>query len=147
MDNFKNINIGELIRLRVKECNIDTLRICNFLSCSDKEVTEMYDAKSIDSEILLRMSKLLEYDFFRVYTQHLILYAPQSEKYCYKTEQKNKSKLPQFRKNIYTNAIIEFILGRIERGEITKEQVTKIYNIPKTTLYRWISKTKDFMVK
>ena len=38
----------------------------------------MMNAKSIDTETLLKWSNLLDYDFFRVYTQHLILYAPLS---------------------------------------------------------------------
>lgn len=74
--NFKEIHLGELIKKRVDELSVDTSRICKFLKCTEDEVTEMYKAKSIDSNILLRWSKLLEYDFFRLYTQHLILYAP-----------------------------------------------------------------------
>ena len=59
-----------------------------------------------------------------------------------KTEEQNNKKitLPQFRKNIYTKEIIEFILGKIESGEMTKNQVMERYSIPKTTLYKWISK-------
>ena len=61
----------------------------------------------------------------------------------YKTEPK-KSALPQFRKNIYTKEIIDFILERIENGEMTKNQVIEQYGIPKTTLYKWIDKYKNF---
>lgn len=98
----------------------------------------MHKAKSLDSEILLKWSKLLDYDFFRLYGQHLILYAPPSA-----TEQKlenTKTKLPQFRKNIYTKEVIDFILEQISLGNMTKKQVIERYRIPKTTLYKWISK-------
>ena len=140
--NFKSIHIGILINQAVTESGTEMSRICNFMKCTEKKITEMYQSKSLDTELLLRWSKLLEYDFFRVYSQHLILYAPPS------TIEKNKktnvkSKLPQFRKNIYTKEIIDFILEQIEKKEMTKNQIMERYRIPKTTLYKWISKHKN----
>jgi DNA invertase Pin-like site-specific DNA recombinase len=66
----------------------------------------------------------------------LILYAP------IKSENPNREKslLPQFRKNIYTREIIDFILERIQTNEMSKNEVIERYGIPKTTLYKWISK-------
>ena len=112
--NFKDIHIGYFINQRVTENGIEISRICNFMKCTEKKITEMYQSKSLDTELLLRWSKLLEYDFFRVYSQHLILYAPPST--IEKNKKNNvKSKLPQFRKNIYTKEIIDFILEQIEK--------------------------------
>ncbi|WP_276967596.1 transposase, partial [Chryseobacterium sp.] len=107
--NFKNISIGELIKKKVLELAIQMTRICNFFNCTEKEINDMFNADSIDTELLLKWSKLLEYDFFRLYTQHLILYAPPNN------NKKNKitTSLPQFRKNIYTKDIIDFILEQI----------------------------------
>ena len=138
--NFKNIHIGQIIEKRVTEGGIEISRICNFMKCTEEEIQEMYTQGNLSTNILLKWSKLLEYDFFRIYTQHLILYAPTSANE--KTEEQNNKKitLPQFRKNIYTKEIIEFILGKIESGEMTKNQVMERYRIPKTTLYKWISK-------
>lgn len=138
MLNFKNIHIGQMIKERVAESEMETLRICNFFNCTEDEVIEMYQQENLPTDILLKWSKLLEYDFFRIYTQHLILYAPPSAKeQDSKTE---KSSLPQFRKNIYTKEIITFILGQIDSGAMTKIEVMEQYKIPKTTLYKWISK-------
>ncbi|QIG88687.1 transposase [Chryseobacterium sp. POL2] len=140
--NFKDIHIGSFINQRVTENGIEISRICNFMKCTEKKITEMYQSKSLDTELLLRWSKLLEYDFFRVYSQHLILYAPPST--IEKNKKNNvKSKLPQFRKNIYTKEIIDFILEQIEKKEMTKNQIMERYRIPKTTLYKWISKHKS----
>lgn len=136
--NFKEIHIGNLINQKVTESGIEMFRICNFLKCSKQQVSEMYQSKSLDTETLLRWSKLLEYDFFRLYSQHLILYSTASTK---KKEQQNKkTKLPQFRKNIYTKEVIDFILERIKTAEMTKQQIIERYKIPKTTLYKWIEK-------
>lgn len=98
----------------------------------------MYDAEGLNSEMILRWNKLLEYDFFRIYSQHLILFAPSSEHSRGKNN--NNSNLPKFRKNVYTWEIIEFILKQIESGEMTKLEVMQKYRIPKTTLYKWIQK-------
>lgn len=136
--NFKEIHIGTLINHRVTESGIDISRICHFLKCEEDEVQRMYETHSLDTEILLRWSKLLEYDFFRIYSQHLILYAPSAAGDGF--PKSHRSRLPQFRKNIYTREVIDFMLEQITSGNMTKKQVMEKYNIPKTTLYKWISK-------
>lgn len=129
-----------MIKERIAESEMETLRICNFFNCTEDEVIEMYQQENLPTDILLKWSKLLEYDFFRIYTQHLILYAqPSAKEQDSKTE---KSSLPQFRKNIYTKEIITFILEQIDSGAMTKIEVMEQYKIPKTTLYKWIDKYK-----
>jgi len=141
MNNFKSIHIGKMIENTVAESRIEMSRICNFLKCSKEEIVKMYQSKSLDTEILLKWSKLLQYDFFRMYTQHLILYAPPSanEK---RSKENKKQTIPEFRKNIYTKEVIDFIIEQIDTEKMTKKQIIERYNIPKTTLYKWISKYK-----
>lgn len=135
--NFKNIHIGQIIENVVKQRQVEYSRITSFFNCGQQEISEVYKAKNIDTEYLLKWSKLLEYDFFRIYTQHLILYAPPSAE----TESVHKNtNLPRFRKNIYTKEIIDFVLEQIHTGEMSKKEVMNRYKIPKTTLYKWISK-------
>jgi hypothetical protein len=137
--NFKNIHIGKLIEQLVEERGIEESRIVKFLKIDDKEIKEMYESKNIDTGFLLLWSKLLEYDFFRIYSQHLILYAPPiSISYNIK----NNKEIPKFRKNIYNTEIIAFILELLEKGEKKKSDIIKEYNIPKATLYKWIKKHK-----
>ncbi|ANF49116.1 transposase [Chryseobacterium glaciei] len=141
MDNIiKNIHIGNLIHQRVKEDQTELSRICNFMQCTEEEAEKMYQSKTIDTEVLLRWSKLLKYDFFRIYSQHLIMYSPPSSVDYNKTKAGKTSILPRFRKNIYTKEMIDFILEMIEKEEKTKNQVMQEYGIPKTTLYKWIHK-------
>lgn len=137
--NFKNIHIGNLIEKKVAESEIKSCRICQFIHCTEDQISEMYKAPSLDTDVLLRWSKLLEYDFFRLYTQHLILYAPPGA--ARRNPVKNASSpLPVFRKNIYTKEIIDFILELVTTGTKTKPEIMEQYKIPKTTLYKWISK-------
>ena len=138
--NFKNIHIGQMIEKDVADSGTEMSRFCNFFNCTEDEVIEMYQQENLPTDILLKWSKLLEYDFFRIYTQHLILYAPTSAKA--ENTKKQKPVLPRFSKNIYTKEVIDFILEQIQNKEMTKVQIIERYNIPKTTLYKWISKYK-----
>ncbi|MET3038094.1 transposase [Chryseobacterium sp. NRRL B-14859] len=137
---YKEIHIGKFIRERVNESEITMERICKFLGKDEEAVENMYNNKSIDADLLLRWSKLLEYDFFRLYSSHLILYAPPAA--VNKNQQKSE-KIPYFRKNIYTQEIKDFIMKRILSGEMTQSEVIKEYSIPKSTLHRWLQKTDN----
>lgn len=139
--NFKDIHIGQIIKTRVDETDIDSERISKFMKCTEDEVAEMYTQSNLPTDIVLKWSKLLEYDFFRIYSHHLILFSPQREA-IYSVKNSNVSELPKFRKNIYTKEIIDFLLDLIKTGEKTKSEVIKDYRIPKTTLYKWIEKYK-----
>ena len=80
--------------------------------------------------------------FFRIYTQHLILYAPPSAETKTVKKANKKITFPQFRKNIYTKEVIDFIIEQISTKKMTINEVLGKYKIPKTTLYKWISKHK-----
>ncbi|RQO39194.1 transposase [Chryseobacterium sp. KBW03] len=135
--NIKNIHIGSLIRSKVEEYQIPIERISKFLDRTEDDIEKMYHEQSIDTDVLLKWSKLLKFDFFRFYTGHLILYAPQS-RMDNKDGQKKSTMV--FRKNIYTQEVKDFILEKIENGVMTTNEVVLRYNIPKTTLYKWMKK-------
>ncbi|WP_316931881.1 helix-turn-helix domain-containing protein [Chryseobacterium soli] len=104
----------------------------------------MFAQENLSTDILLKWSKLLEYDFFRLYSHHLILYSPQRRRNGNIKNEKGPRKfvLPQFRKSLYTKEIIAFILELISSGEKSKKEIIEEYNIPKTTLYKWLLKYK-----
>ncbi|MFS4473237.1 transposase [Chryseobacterium sp. T20] len=137
---FKDIHIGTLIQKRVQETCFSSDRLMNFMQCSCEELSEMYKSKSLDAEVLLKWSKLLTYDFFRIYSQHLQLYSPPLSSDYYQKSRQEKTQLPEFRKNIYTIEMIDFILELLKTNEKTKQQIIEEYRIPKTTLYKWIKK-------
>ncbi|MCY1660207.1 transposase [Chryseobacterium sp. SL1] len=141
--NYKKIHIGSLIEKRVKDLKISTNRICTFFKCSKEEVQNIYLSENISVDNLLKWSKLLKYDFFRLYSQHLILYSPPTRADEIIHSKVMKTSLPEFRKNLYTQEIIDFVLELIESKEKTCQQIIDDYRIPKTTLYKWISKYKE----
>jgi hypothetical protein len=143
MIDVKNIHIGNLIKLKWEEKEISIERTCNFFKLPEERINDMFLHASIDSEILLKWSKLLEYDLFRLYSGHLILYSPQTSIKYNIPKEKKISLVPEFRKNIYTKEIVDFILELITTDKKTRQQVIDEYKIPKTTLYKWLSKYKN----
>lgn len=137
---FKDIHIGSLIRQLVEEREIDEDRIINFFMLTDDKIERMFEFKSMDTEMLLRWSKLLEYDFFRIYSLHLVWYAPTYSHEMSLPNKNKESKLPQFRKNVYTAELIKFIVELVQSGEKRPFEIIKDYRIPKNTLYRWLHK-------
>lgn len=137
LTNFKNINIGELIQHLMDERDISIERASNFIKVSDEDIQQMLESKSIDSDHILSWSKLLRYDLFRIYTQHLILYAPQD---INKINRETETQLPIFKKNIYTKELIMYLIGLIQSGKKDYKQIQKEYNIPSTTVLRWVNK-------
>jgi hypothetical protein len=135
--NIKNIHIGSLIKTKVEQQQISVERITKFLDRREDEVEKMYQEKSIDTDILLKWSKLLKFDFFRFYTGHLILYAPYSR--VDNTIKQNGNTMV-FRKSIYTQEVKDFIIEKIETRTMTISEVISRYKIPKTTLHKWLKK-------
>ncbi|MBP2618607.1 transposase [Chryseobacterium jejuense] len=133
--NLKEIHIGTLLQIRMEELQISTERATKFLKCDEADIKKMYQQSSIDTHLLLRWCKLLKYDYFRLFTGYLVLYAPPTN-----MSASEKSNLPIFKKNIYTKEIKSFILDKIFTNKMTTQEVIIKYRIPKTTLYRWIKK-------
>ncbi|SIQ53075.1 helix-turn-helix domain-containing protein [Chryseobacterium sp. RU33C] len=142
MINFKQIHIGNLLKREVEYNKIDNQRICNFFKYDSMRIEEMYRSESIDLNELLKWSKLLEYDFFRIYSQHLILYSPPKTDHHIPNKHV-KNKLPNFRKSIYTKELIDFIIELVSTGKKTRKEVVDQYKIPKTTLYKWLQKYNE----
>lgn len=138
---LKSIHIGKYIEARMMELKLDEARICRFLNVDSKTLSELKSQVSVDTKHLLGLSKILQYDFFRLYSQHLIFYSPLSADVTEDSE-KVKTNLPRFRKNIYTQELIDFVLSQIHSNNKSIKQIVEEYRIPKTTLYKWLSKHK-----
>lgn len=133
----KVIHIGQLIKNLVDHQEIKIDQICKFFGKDEDFVNNIFESSSIDSDMLLKWSKFLDYDFFRLYSSHLILYSPPA---AVKKNKENSTKVAHFRKNIYTQEIKDFILKQIISGKMTQADVIKEYSIPKSTLHRWLQK-------
>lgn len=65
------IHIGRLIKQKVEERQKTVVWLARELSYSRTNVYKIYDKSSIDTEVLLRISAVLEFDFFHEYTREL----------------------------------------------------------------------------
>lgn len=117
---------------------MDIQQICGQLECTESEWQSILSQKSLNTEMVMSLSLLLEYDFFRIYSQHLILYSPQTNNNYNNVRQ--KSSLSYSTKNIYMIEVIEFILEQLANGNKTKKQIMSEYRIPRTTIHRWLNK-------
>jgi len=145
MSNFKQIHIGSEIKRITELNNISLERACKFHKCTPQEIEEMYNSSSLHSDVLLKWSKLLKYNVFMFYHTHLQIYSPSSA--TAKLQEVNQNKEDRdvetyFRKNLYSPEIIQWLLSKIELKEMSVKDVIKKYNIPKTTIYRWIKKAQ-----
>lgn len=138
MNNIKHIHIGQHIHYVSQEKNISIEKISKFFKLEEEEILEMFNQLSLDSALLLKWCKLLKYDFFRLYVSHLQLYSPDSSTTNLISNQGQN--INQFKKKIYTETVKDFILDSLERKDFTIGDAIKRYNIPKTTIYRWMAK-------
>ena len=61
------INIGEKVKLRAKQLRIGPTELGKLIDTSKQNVYGIYKRKSIDAEILRKLSAALNYDFFEYY--------------------------------------------------------------------------------
>lgn len=140
--NFKDIHIGKTIKQIVKLKNIEEARICAYMKCDTETLKQMYRQKSIDTKLLLKWCKLLQYNFFRLYVAHLQLYKPVAANTKINIPSNDNSKTYEFKKNIYSPEIKDYIIQQILKKELTVSEIIDKYQIPKVTVYRWLRKKK-----
>jgi len=61
---MKNIHIGSVIKQKVKESSMSIKEFAERISCERSTVYDIYERKSIDTELLIRISEALNFDFF-----------------------------------------------------------------------------------
>lgn len=61
------VHIGEKIKARAKELRIGPTELGNLINTSKQNIYTIYKRKSLDSELLRKISMVLRYDFFLHY--------------------------------------------------------------------------------
>lgn len=65
------MHIGKLIKQQMEEQNRTVSWLAHELSYCRTNIYKIYDKKSIDTDLLLRISSILGYDFFAAYSEEL----------------------------------------------------------------------------
>lgn len=63
--------IGQLIKARLTERGMTVSRLARLLSCERSNLYRLFEKDSIDTRLLLRISRALDYDFFQLYSNEL----------------------------------------------------------------------------
>lgn len=65
------IHIGSLIRLKMEERQKTVVWLAEQLSCSRTNIYKIFDKYSVDTEMLAKISNILEFDFFSLYSKNV----------------------------------------------------------------------------
>jgi len=104
---MKEIHIGEIIKKKVAERALSINALAKAINCDRTNIYKIYKRKSIDIELLIRISEVLKYDFI-------------SEIY----QQKEKSHPP----NLFSNCLIEINENTVRITKCDDETVVATFN-------------------
>ncbi|MBQ2196825.1 MAG: helix-turn-helix transcriptional regulator [Prevotella sp.] len=65
------IDIGPIIKQKLKERKKTIVWLAENLSCSRTNVYKIFNKRSVDTADLLRISDILDFDFFELYSKEL----------------------------------------------------------------------------
>lgn len=65
------INIGEHIQQQVKAQGKTSIWLARELGCHRTNIYRIYEKHTVDTGILLRLCRILHYDFFQLYSEEL----------------------------------------------------------------------------
>lgn len=66
------IHIGRLIKQKMEERHLTVVWLARHLSCSRTNIYKMFERYSIDTEVLMKLSTILDFDFFSFYSDELL---------------------------------------------------------------------------
>ncbi|MDL2296364.1 helix-turn-helix domain-containing protein [Bacteroidales bacterium OttesenSCG-928-B11] len=71
---MKNIHIGSAIKQKVSERSLSIQQFAYLINCDRTTVYDIFKRKSIDTERLIRISQILDFDFINeIYLKHINL--------------------------------------------------------------------------
>lgn len=65
------IHIGKQIRQKMEERQKTVVWLAKHLSCSRTNIYKIFEKHSVDTDILARISSVLEFDFFSLYSEDI----------------------------------------------------------------------------
>ncbi|MBQ9677860.1 MAG: XRE family transcriptional regulator [Prevotella sp.] len=67
----KSIHIGSVIKEELNRQGRTTVWLAEQLGCHRTNLYKIYDRRTIDTGVLLRISRIMGYDFFQLYSANL----------------------------------------------------------------------------
>lgn len=69
--NAEKTTIGQLIKAKLKEKKQSVVWFAGQLGCNRTNIYKIFGKKSIDTDDLMKISKILNFDFFKIYSDKL----------------------------------------------------------------------------
>lgn len=69
MNKIGRIHIGQCIKSRLEMQGQTTVWLARQLGCHRSNLYKLYDKHTIDTGVLLRISRIMDYDFFQLYSE------------------------------------------------------------------------------
>jgi hypothetical protein len=73
MENIEIIHIGNQIKKRLLEKDIKIKELMMYFRCSNQKIVRMLNSSNMKTDLLMKWSLKLDYDFFNFYTQEFLL--------------------------------------------------------------------------
>ena len=70
MDTVKDVHIGRLIRAKMKEQGRTNVWLASQIPCTPNHLYKVYAKHSINTDLLKRISQILNYNFFEDFIQN-----------------------------------------------------------------------------
>ena len=69
MADIKEIHIGNLIKRKMKEQGRTNVWLAQQIPCSPNHIYKIYNSPSINTDLLIRISQIIGYNFFEEFIQ------------------------------------------------------------------------------
>ena len=69
MDNIREVHIGNVIKAKLKEQGRTSAWLAKQIPCTPNHLYKIYSKTSINTNMLVRISKILDYNFFEEFIQ------------------------------------------------------------------------------
>lgn len=83
------IHLGREIHEKVLNSNLTKKQIMTYFRCSDSKVNSMYHSEHMKSDLIMKWSILLDFDFFQFFSSSFIKYKKYNKKYDKKDDKKD----------------------------------------------------------
>lgn len=66
-----SVHIGKAIKKKMKERGLTVVGLSRELGCHRTNIYRIFDSPTVDTGVLHRLSSILHYDFFKIYSKDL----------------------------------------------------------------------------
>jgi plasmid maintenance system antidote protein VapI len=74
----RQIIIGSLIKEKFKDSGLSISEFASLIACESRNIQKIFNKEHLSVDLLLKISEALKFDFFKIYSEYLLLEEKQS---------------------------------------------------------------------